>query len=65
MKSDGRTLILQLARSKSEKIKEIKIWVEKDGFRPDSRLDLKVVETFHGDYKLHCDQLLDNHHTQY
>ena len=36
----------------------------KDGFKPSSRLDWKIVETFLGDYRLNCAQLVDMHHTQ-
>ena len=33
-------------RSRSKKQKETDIWIEKDGFKPGSRLDWKRVETF-------------------
>ena len=41
---DRISLILQLTESKSKKQKEIKIWIEKDGFKPGPRLDWKTVE---------------------
>ena len=45
-KVDDRVLILQLTRSRSKKLKETEIWIEKHGFEPGSRLDWKIVETF-------------------
>ena len=33
-------------RSRSKKQKETDIWIEKDGFKPDSRLNWKILETF-------------------
>ena len=36
----------QLTRSMSKKQKETDIWIEKDGFKPSSWLDWKMVETF-------------------
>ena len=38
--------VLQLTRSRSKKQKETDIWNEKNGFKPGSRLDWKIVETF-------------------
>ena len=43
---DGRIPILKLTRSRSKKQKETKIWIEKDGFKPDARLGGKIAETF-------------------
>ena len=40
---DRISLILKLTESKSKKQKEIKIWIEKDGFKPGPRLDWKTV----------------------
>ena len=45
-KIDGRISILQLTRSRGKKLKETKVWIEKDGFKSCSRLDWKIVETF-------------------
>ena len=59
--------VLQLTRSRSKKQKETdvwNIWIEKDGFKPGSRLDWKIVETFWSGHELNCDQLVDMHHTQ-
>ena len=42
--------------------KGTEIWLEKDGFKPSSRLVWKIIET--GDSKLNCDPLADMHHTQ-
>ena len=36
----------QLTRSMSKKQKETDIWIEKDGFKPGSRLHWKTVEIF-------------------
>ena len=36
--------ILQLTRSRSEKQKETKIWIEKDGFKAGLLLDWRVAE---------------------
>ena len=41
----SRISIPQLNRSKSKKQKETEIWID-DGFKPDSRLDWKIVEAF-------------------
>ena len=38
--------VLQLTRAMSKKQKETDIWIEKDGLKPGSRLDWKIVETF-------------------
>ena len=46
LKVDDRILILQLPRSTSNKHKEMETWIEKGGFKPDSRLGWKIVETF-------------------
>ena len=35
-----------IIRSRSKKQKETDIWIEKDGFKPGSRLEWKIVETF-------------------
>ena len=40
---DGRIPILQLARSKNNKHKETEMWIEKEGFKPGSRLGWKIV----------------------
>ena len=37
---------LQLSRSRSKKQRETDTWIEKDGFKPGSRLDWNLVETF-------------------
>ena len=36
--------ILQLTRCRSEKQKETKIWIEKDGFKPGLLSDWRMVE---------------------
>ena len=41
-KGRDRIHILQLARSR----KETEIWIEKDGFKPSSTFDWKIVKTF-------------------
>ena len=38
-KVDDRNKILQLARSRNKRQKETEIRIEKDGFKPSSRLD--------------------------
>ena len=53
-----------IIRSRSKKQKETDIWIEKDGFKPGSRLDWKIVETFQSGLKQNCDQLVDIHPTQ-
>lgn len=63
-KSNGRIPILQLTISRSKKQKETEKWAEKDDFKPGSNSEWKRVETFDGDYKLNCDQLVNMNHTQ-
>ena len=41
-----RIPILQQARSRSTEQKGTEIWIEKDGFKPGSRIDWKIVERF-------------------
>ena len=48
----------------SKKQKETDIWIEKDGFKPGSRLEWKIVQTFYSGHELNCDQLIDMHHTE-
>ena len=38
--------VIQLTRSMSKMQKETDIWIEKDGFKPGSRLHWKTVEIF-------------------
>ena len=38
--------VLQVTRSMNKKQKETDIWIEKDGFKPGSRLEWKIVQTF-------------------
>ena len=45
-KVDDRIPVLQLTRSTGKKQNEPDIWFEKNGFKPGSRLDWKIVWTF-------------------
>ena len=45
-KVEDRIPVLQLIRSMSQKQKETDLWTEKDGFKPGSRIDSNIVETF-------------------
>ena len=46
LEGDDRISILQVARSKSKRQKETKKRIEKDGFKPSSRIDWTIVEIF-------------------
>ena len=41
-KIDDRIQILQLAGDRNKRQKETEIWIEKDGFKTNSRLDWKI-----------------------
>ena len=41
---DDRIPVLQLTRSSGKKQKESDIWIEKDGFKPSSRLETQTKD---------------------
>ena len=45
-KVDDIIPILQLARSRSNRHKKTEIWIERNGFKPGSRLGWKIIEKF-------------------